>query len=39
MIPLKYHLDKLGDGGFVGGKAAHKTPVFPHLLRRYPLNR
>jgi len=29
-----YHLNKLGSGGFAGGFAARKPPIFPHLLRR-----
>ena len=31
----RYHLNKLGGGGFAGGFAARKTPIFPHLLKRY----
>ncbi len=30
-----YHLNKLGSGGFAGGEAARKPPIFPYLLRRY----
>jgi len=30
-----YHLNKLGSGGFAGGEAARKPPIFPYLKIHY----